>query len=165
MSIRDDNILSDAEHLYAEDLGGRDVTLTIAKIEKEEVKGGGGSGRADKRYTFHFRETPKKYVPGIGVRRAICAALGTTNRQKMIGVAVILYPTTCEAFGSKNTPCIRFRGLGKQAIATLAPPTESATTDATNGTVDDGPTESATSDATNGTFDDGPTDADVEAVM
>jgi len=147
MSIRDDNILSDAEHLYAEDLGGRDVTLTIAKIEKEEVKGG-GSGRNDKRYTFHFKETPKKYVPGIGVRRAICAAVGTTNRQKMIGVAVILFPTTCEAFGSKNTPCIRFRGLGKQAIATLAPPTESAT-----------------SDATNGTFDDGPTDADVEAVM
>jgi hypothetical protein len=117
MSVRDDNILSDADHLYAEDLGGRDVSLTITKIEKEEVKGGGSGRAADKRYTFHFAETPKKYVPGIGVRRAICHALGTTDRTKMVGAVVVLYPTTCDAFGQRNTPCIRFRALGAKRAA------------------------------------------------
>jgi hypothetical protein len=107
---REDNILSDAEHLYAEDLGGRDVTLTVKSITKEEVRGG-GSGKADRKYTFAFAETPKKYIAGVGVRRAICAACGTTDRKLIVGKRLTFYPTTCKAFGQENCPCIRFRCL------------------------------------------------------
>jgi hypothetical protein len=106
---RDDNILSDAEHLYAEDLAGRDVTLTVKSVAKEETSDGRG-GRV-KKYTFRFVETPKAYIPGIKVRRAIVAAVGSPDRNAIVGKRLVLYPTTCDAFGSKNVPCIRFRGL------------------------------------------------------
>jgi len=105
---REDNILSDAEHLYAEDLGGKEVTLTVSRIEREEVRGG-GSGKSGKKYTFHFSETPKAWIPGVGVRRAICAALKTTDRTKMVGARLTVYPTTCDAFGQRDVPCIRLR--------------------------------------------------------
>lgn len=118
---REDNILSDAEHLYAEDLGGKEVTLTVDRVEKEEVKGG-GSGRSGKKYTFHFRETPKGWIPGIGVRRQICGALGTTDRKAMPGARLTLYPTTCDAFGQRDVPCIRLRRAEKPARSVGQPP-------------------------------------------
>ena len=124
---REDNILSDCNHLYAEDLGGKEATLTIKAIEKEEVRGG-GSGRADKRYTFHFQETPKAWVPGVKCRRAIAAALGTNNRTQMIGAKLTLYPTSCEAFGERNVPCLRVRRAtmptGQQPAQATAAPAE-----------------------------------------
>jgi hypothetical protein len=108
---REDNILSDAAHLYAEDLGGRDVTLTVRSITKEEVRGGASGKATEKRYTFRFAETPKAYIPGVGVRRAIVAAVGSTDRAKIVGKRLVFYPTTCSAFGEPRCPCIRFRGL------------------------------------------------------
>lgn len=117
---REDNILSDAEHLYAEDLNGRDVTLTVKSITREEVKGGATGKAAEKRYTFRFVETPKAYIPGVGVRRAICAACGTTDRAKIIGRKLVLYPTTCSAFGQRDCPCIRFRRLADSRPAEAA---------------------------------------------
>ena len=118
---REDNILSDAEHLYAEDLAGRDVTLTVANVQLEEVRGG-GAGKAGKKYTFHFRETPKGWIPGVGVRRQICAALGTTNRHQMAGARLTLYPTVCDAFGQRDVPCIRLRRAEKPAANQPAQP-------------------------------------------
>jgi hypothetical protein len=126
MSIRDDNILSDAEHLYAEDLGGKEVTLTIREIVKEPVRGG-GSGKADRRFTIHFAETPKKYVPGIGVRRALARLAGTTDRHALVGCRVTLYPTTCDAFGERGVPCIRLRNVTRpksQPAQPAAPATD-----------------------------------------
>jgi hypothetical protein len=108
---REDNILSDAEHLYAEDLGGKEVTLTVKAVEKEEPHGGATGRQSGKKYTFSFVETPKKYIPGIGVRRDIVRAVGSPDRAKIVGKRLVLYPTTCEAFGKRDCPCIRFRGL------------------------------------------------------
>ncbi len=109
---REDNILSDAEHLYAEDLGGKEVVLTVKSVEREETTDGRG-GKV-KKYTFRFAETPKAYIPGIKVRRAIVAAVGSPDRHQIVGKRLILYPTTCDAFGQKECPCIRFRGLSKE---------------------------------------------------
>lgn len=112
---REDNILSDAEHLYAEDFGGRDATLTIASIDREEVAN--GRGGKERKYVFRFQETKKAYVPGIGVRRAMVRAMHTNDRNKMIGRRIVLFPTTCDAFGEKNIPCIRFKRVAEQSDA------------------------------------------------
>ena len=132
---REDNILSDAEHLYAEDLQGKDVTLTIKSIGKEEPHGG-GQGRGQKKYTFRFVETPKAYIPGISVRRAIVAAIGSPDKNKIVGKRIVLFPTTCEAFGKRDCPCIRFRCLapdGKPGQATAARTAQEPPDDGTRG--------------------------------
>jgi hypothetical protein len=127
---RDDNILSDAEHLYAEDLNGREATLTVRSIGKEEPHGGGKQG--GKKFTFRFVETPKAFIPGIGVRRSIVSAIGSPDKNKIIGARLVLYPTTCEAFGKSGVPCIRFKGLApaKGAGVAGAPGTDAHPVDA-----------------------------------
>jgi hypothetical protein len=108
---REDNILSDCEHLYAEDFNGKEVTLTVKAVEKAKVHKDDKSPDARKKWEFSFVETPKTYLPGVGVRRAITAAVGSTDRHKIVGKRLVFYPTTCDAFGKRDTPCIRFRGL------------------------------------------------------
>jgi hypothetical protein len=117
---REDNILSDAEHLYAEDLGGKEVVLTVKGIAREEVKGGASGRATEKRYTFRFVETPKAYIPGISVRRAIVAAVGTPDRAQIVGKRLRLFPTTCDAFGKRDVPCIRFAGLAPESAPVAA---------------------------------------------
>lgn len=91
------SIFEGLKYLYAEELKGQKVTLTIAKIE-------GGkpfttqSGKTEKGFDITFKETRKNGDPlilglvGVTVRRQLDHATGTSNPQEMIGKKIVLYP-------------------------------------------------------------------------
>lgn len=104
------------QYLAAEDLDGREVTLTIAKLEREKVKTDSGT---EQKWTIHFQEMldrvkrdpnaiNKRLIANITQARMIAKLYGNET-DNWIGERITIYPTTCNAFGDPHTPCIRIR--------------------------------------------------------
>ena len=79
-------------YLYAEQLHGKRVTLTIAN-----VVGGAEFVSADGRraigFDVSFKETEKKLgITGVTVRRQLTVATGTDDPALMAGKRITLYP-------------------------------------------------------------------------
>ena len=90
-----ESIYDGLDHLYAEQLKGKRVTLTI-----KSVKGGveffcAQSNKNNKGFDIAFEETPKLLgVTGATVRRQLFVATGTETPSEMVGKKIILYPET-----------------------------------------------------------------------
>jgi hypothetical protein len=97
----------DKELLYAHDLAGQDVTLTIAEVKRGELTGTGG--KKNKKPIVKFRERPEK---GLGLcitnARTIAQLYGSFEVEKWLGKRITIYPTTT-TFGSATVDCIRIR--------------------------------------------------------
>lgn len=91
-------------YLAAPDLQGRDATVTIAKIEKAELRTTKGS---EEKWVVSFREAKKLLVLNRTNARQI-ADLHGAKAEAWIGKRVTLYPATCSAFG-KIVDCVRVR--------------------------------------------------------
>lgn len=92
MSDTKTSIYDGLKYLYAEQLKGREVTLTIASItmgvEFVDVRGGKALG-----FDMHFKETDKILgVTGSTIRRQIATATGEDEPTKLIGKKITLYP-------------------------------------------------------------------------
>ena len=78
-------------YIYAEQLKGRRVTVTI-----KSVKGGAeffNDGRKTVGYDIAFEETPKILgVVGATIRRQLFKATGTEDPAAMVGKKITLYP-------------------------------------------------------------------------
>ena len=85
------SIYDGLEHIYAEQLRGKRVALTI-----KAVTGGAEffhEGRKTVGYNVEFTETPLKLgVTGATVRRQLFMATGTEDADKMAGKKIVLYP-------------------------------------------------------------------------
>lgn len=98
----------DKEYLYAYDLQGKEVTLTIEKVVRGELMGTGG--RKNKKPVVYFKEGAEKKGLGLCITnaRTIASLYGGFEIEKWIGKRIVLYPTTT-LFGGATVDCIRIR--------------------------------------------------------
>ena len=85
------SIFDGAEYLYAEQLKGKRVALTIKAVTPKEITGDGG--RKSLGFEIAFEKATKKFAfAGITVRRQLALACGTDDPAQMIGKTITLYP-------------------------------------------------------------------------
>lgn len=117
--------LFDKAFLYHYDLQGRDVTVTIKRVVRGEVKG--TDGKAQKKPVLYFEKTEKGLALNITNVRTIGAMYGFEAKE-WLGKRITLYPTTTSMAG-KTVECIRVRsgipkGAAKDDAALAEPPAE-----------------------------------------
>lgn len=97
----------DREYLFAFDLQGRDVTLTIERVTAGELTALGG--RKSKKPLCHFREGKEKKPLALNSTncKAIAALYGN-DCDAWIGKRITLYPTQTQMAG-ETVDCIRVR--------------------------------------------------------
>lgn len=99
--------MTERDWLFAFDLQGKDVTLTIDKVEAGQVTGTGG--KKSKKPVVHFREGQNKKPLALAVTN--CKAIATlygNETEDWVGKRITLYPTTT-TFGGEVVECIRVR--------------------------------------------------------
>jgi hypothetical protein len=94
------------EMLFAFDLDGRDVTLTIKKVVAGELTG--EQGRKSKKPIIHFEKTPKKLAANNTNCKTIAQLFGSHETNDWVGKRITLFPTTTN-FGGNTVDCIRVR--------------------------------------------------------
>ena len=91
MSTQTKSIFDGIDCLYAEQLKGKRVTLTIKLVEQREVVG--DNGRKEMGQAISFNETKKKFITtGKTVLRQLALATSTDNPDDMVGKQIVLYP-------------------------------------------------------------------------
>ena len=92
------SIYDGVPYIYAEQLKGKRVTLTIKQVE-----GGAeffNNGKTSIGFNVHFNETERYLgIVGITVRRQLYMATGEEDPAKMVGKKIVLYP-----IDSKKSP-------------------------------------------------------------
>jgi hypothetical protein len=99
--------MTERDYMFAFDLKGRDVTVTIDRIEAGSVVGTGG--KKNKKPLAHFREgqSRKPLVLSATNCKTIAAMYGNET-DNWHGKRITLYPTTTQ-FGGETVECIRVR--------------------------------------------------------
>ena len=95
----------DRDYVYAFDLLGKDVTVTIASVEAATLTGQGG--RKTKKPVVHF-EGRDKGLALCKTNAKTIAALYTNDTDQWVGKKITMYPTTT-MFGAETIECIRIR--------------------------------------------------------
>lgn len=96
----------DKAYIYAYDLEGRDVTVTIERVTGGTLVGTGG--KSNKKPILFFKGTEKGLALNVTNARVIAGLYGGFESDKWIGKRITLYPTTT-TFGSQTVECIRIR--------------------------------------------------------
>jgi hypothetical protein len=115
------------EFLCAADLKGKDVTLTIGKLAREELRSEDGS--KEPAWVVEFAEMqrrPKDQRKRWVLNKTNATTLGKlhgTESNEWVGKRVTLFPTTCMAFGER-VECIRVRDKAPSAAKPAAQPAE-----------------------------------------
>lgn len=120
-----DELMFPSDYLSAVEFKGRDVTLTISKVEKAELQMRGGVKKV--KPILYFAETAKKLVCNVTNAESIAVLYGS-KAETWIGKRVTFYPTTTPV-GRRMEPCIRVREVepppkGKKVEAQEPPPQE-----------------------------------------
>ena len=97
--------MMDRDFIFAFDLDGRDVNVTIARVEAGSVNGQGG--RKAKKPIMYFEGKEKGLALNSTNSKTIAAMFGNYT-EKWIGKAITLYPTTTQ-MGGETVECIRIR--------------------------------------------------------
>lgn len=100
------DLLYPGKYIKCEDLGGKQVTLTIAKVERIPVKMRDGS--TEKKVCLSFNGTERQMLSCVTNGLMLAILLGR-DADNWIGRKVTLRPAMVRAFG-KRTPCIRVAG-------------------------------------------------------
>ncbi len=98
--------LYDKSMIYAYDLEGRDVTVTIEKVVGGTLVGKGGT--KNKKPILYFKGSEKGLGLCITNARVIAGLYGGFKSEDWVGKSITLYPTTT-TFGSETVDCIRIR--------------------------------------------------------
>jgi len=95
----------DRKFIQAFDLCGKDVTITIAGVRKEKIRGKGGE---TSRAILRIEGRDMEFIPcGTDAKKVIAGMYGKDTR-KWKGQRITLFATTCMSFG-EMTECIRVR--------------------------------------------------------
>ena len=103
--MTDFRLMFDSEYLYSFHLGGREVTITMSKVEAGELVGEGG--RKAKKPLVYFEGKEKPLALNKTNARTIAALYGNDTKG-WIGKKIAIYPTTTQ-MGGKVVDCIRVR--------------------------------------------------------
>lgn len=119
----------DKAYIYAYDLEGRDVTVTIERVTGGTLIGTGG--KSNKKPIVFFKGTEKGLALNITNARVIAGLYGGFDSEQWIGKRITLYATTT-TFGAQTVDCIRIRnvipkGKGETIREDVAPPSEAVT--------------------------------------
>lgn len=95
----------DRDYIFAFDLDGRDVTVTISKVVAGELTGEGG--RKSKKPIMFFEGKDKGLAINKTNGKTIASMYGN-DTTKWIGERITLYPTTTQ-MGGETKDCIRVR--------------------------------------------------------
>lgn len=107
MSAPDDlRLMFDSRYLGAWHLQGRDVTVTIARIQAGTIEG--EKGRKDKAPLIYFAGKEKPLVCNKTNMRTLKSLFGTLSARALVGKRITLYPTTTIRSG-ETVDCIRVR--------------------------------------------------------
>lgn len=115
------------EYIYAYDLEGRDVTVTIDRVVGGTLVGTGGT--KSKKPVLYFKGTDKGLAICITNARIIAGLYGSFKSEDWLNKKITLYPTTT-TFGAQSVECVRIRNViprGKgEAIRSDVPAPEQA---------------------------------------
>jgi hypothetical protein len=114
-------LLHPSNFVAAVEFGGKDVTLTIASVQIEQLQRQGGK---DNKPTLAFKETRKKLVLNKTNAGTIADMYGT-RAEEWIGKRVTFYPAKT-GFGGETVDCIRVRS---RVPGSSAPPPPQAVVD------------------------------------
>lgn len=93
------------DFIFAFDLNGKDVVVTIARVEAGSLTSAGG--RKTKKPVVYFEGKEKGMALNATNAKTIAAMYGNYT-EKWIGQSVTLYPTTTQ-MGGETVECIRIR--------------------------------------------------------
>ena len=99
--------MMDSEFMFAFDLQGKDVTVTIEKVKAGELSGSGGK-KAKKPLCYFAESKSGKPLALNSTNCKTIAALYGNDTDAWTGKRITLYPTTT-SFGSETLECIRVR--------------------------------------------------------
>ena len=106
--MADYRTMFDRKYIFAYDLAGRDVTVTIKEVVEGKLVGEGGK---ESRKPIMYIEGKER---GLGLCKTNCKTIaelyGTTDTREWRGKRVTLYPTKT-MFGGKEVDCIRIRNV------------------------------------------------------
>ena len=112
----------DKAYLYAYDLQGRDVTVTIARVVGGTLTGTGG--KSSKKPILFFQGAKKGLALNITNAKTIASMYGNSFKtEDWIGKRVTLYPART-SFGGTEMDCIRIRPTIPKQTVKDAPPAE-----------------------------------------
>jgi hypothetical protein len=113
-------LLYPSKYLTAEDLKGKDTTVTIAKVLREDlmVKG----GKPKKSVTVYFEKATKALVCNVTNADSI-AHLHGKRAEDWVGKQITLYPTKT-TFGREPVSCVRVREKSPRPSQQAEPPQE-----------------------------------------
>ena len=97
--------MTDREFIYAFDLNGKDVTVTISRVEAGSLTSAGG--RKTKKPVAYFDGKEKGLALNATNAKTIASLFGNYT-EKWIGQAITLYPATTQMNG-ETVECIRVR--------------------------------------------------------
>ena len=97
----------DSRWLYAHDLNGKDVTLTISKVEKGELLNQDQKTEHKPVLSFVEPKSNKRLVLNKTNAKTVATLYGNSV-SGWVGKRITLYPTTTRAFG-QTVDCIRIR--------------------------------------------------------
>jgi hypothetical protein len=100
----------DRDYIGAWDLGGKDVTVTIASVAAGELVGNGG--KKAKKPIVKFEGKEKGFALNKTNGKIIAGMYGT-DTTAWIGKRITIYPTET-TFGSEQMECIRVRPVVPQ---------------------------------------------------
>jgi len=85
------SVFDGCRYLYAEQLKGKRVLLTIKAVNPQTIVG--DNGRTDQGFEVSFVETPKLYAFScVTNRRALVSIFGTEDYRQYAGRKIVLYP-------------------------------------------------------------------------
>lgn len=109
------SLLFPNEYLCAGDLNGADVTLTISRLEHEELRSNRGT---EMKWCLYFAEVEKKFADKKAkynkklvlnkTNAQTIAKLHGSETDEWVGKRITVYPTTCK-LGSETVECVRIR--------------------------------------------------------
>lgn len=89
-------------------LDGKDCRVIIEKIDPKGTVRRADNNRMIDKPILHFKGKTRALPLNKTCARVIAMMYGT-NMNEWVGKEITIYPTTCDAFGEEDVPCIRVR--------------------------------------------------------
>jgi hypothetical protein len=102
----DYRLMFDSDYLFAAHLGGKDVVVTIERVEAATLTGQGG--RKAKKPVLHFEGKQLGLALNKTNAKTLTTLFGTRNADEWVGKRITLYPTETQ-MGGETVDCIRIR--------------------------------------------------------